>query len=456
MKITVFGAGWVGTVTGVCLAQFDHDVVVVDVDPARIDRLAAGQLPFFEPDLGELLHRSLTSARLTFTCDAASALRHAEVAFLCVGTPQGAHGLPDLTQLETALSTLAAHLPDDLVIVNKSTVPIGSGNWTRTLIEERLPPGRNRRFVVASNPEFLREGSAIEDFMCPDRIVLGCDNGGVDRVVEMYRPILEQSFSGGRPGKRPQLFLTDLASAEMVKYAANAFLATKISFANEIANLCDLVGADAHRVLSAVGADDRIGPRFLGAGLGWGGSCFGKDVAALIGTGVEYGYEARLLEATVDLNRSQRALVVRKLQHALKVLKGRRIALLGLAFKPGTDDLRDAPALELARRFLAAGSIVSAFDPAVKALPSGLEGVRIADDAYDAVTRADAAVIATEWSEFADLDAKRIAAAMSGAIILDGRGILDGAAFARVGIQVIGIGADAPLGTDALGQRAIA
>ncbi len=255
------------------------------------------------------------------------------------------------------------------MIVNKSTVPVGSGNWARTILEEALPRDRQPRFHVVSNPEFLREGSAIDDFLHPDRIVLGGEAEGVRLAEELYRPVLEQTFSGGRRSLRPELISTQLTSAEMIKYAANAFLATKISFANEMANLCELVGADARQVLPAIGADHRIGAEFLSPGVGWGGSCFGKDVAALVATGQEYGYTSTLLRATVEVNQAQRAGAVRKLQRELRVLKGRRIGILGLAFKPGTDDLRDAPALDIARRLLAAGCVVSAFDPQVKKLP---------------------------------------------------------------------------------------
>jgi UDPglucose 6-dehydrogenase len=334
---------------------------------------------------------------------------------------------------------VAPFLRDGSVVVNKSTVPVGCGNLTRTMLEEALPDTRRPDFHVVSNPEFLREASAIEDFLHPDRVVLGGDDAGVGLVRALYQPVLDQSFQGGRRHK-PALITTQLASAEMIKYAANAFLATKISFSNEIANLCELVGADARQVLPAIGADRRIGPEFLSPGVGWGGSCFGKDLSALVSTGQEYGYTPTLLQATLQVNQFQRAETVRKLQRSLRMLKGRRIAILGLAFKPRTDDLRDAPALEIARRLLAAGSIVSAYDPIVKRLPSEYAAVRIAADPYDASQRADAVVLATEWPEFLDIDPADLRRAMSGDLLLDGRNFLPRARFADAGLDVQGFG----------------
>jgi nucleotide sugar dehydrogenase len=311
------------------------------------------------------------------------------------------------------------------------------------MIEEAQNGRRTLCFHVVSNPEFLREGAALDDFLYPDRIVLGGENGGDGAriVAGLYERVLNQDFPGGRPEHRPELVMTDLPSAEMVKYAANAFLATKISFANEIANICELVGADARQVLPAIGADTRIGPKFLQHGIGWGGSCFGKDVAALIATGIDYGYGSSILRATVEVNQQQRAAVIRKLQTELKTLKGRRIAVLGIAFKPGTDDRRDAPALEIVRRLHKAGAVVSAYDPIVKEIPELADvPLRIGVDAYDAADRVDAVVIATEWDEFAKLDWSKLAEHMKGRLILDGRGIVDVAAAVDAGFDVHGFG----------------
>jgi nucleotide sugar dehydrogenase len=311
------------------------------------------------------------------------------------------------------------------------------------MIEEALLDLNDVEFHVVSNPEFLREGAAVEDFLYPDRIVLGGENGdkGMDVVADLYYRLLSQDFEGGRPDCRPQLIRTDLPSAEMVKYAANAFLAAKISFANEIANICEYVGADARQVLSALGADSRIGPRFLQHGIGWGGSCFGKDVAALIATGLDYGYGSPILRAIVEVNQAQRVLVLRKLQAALKTLKGRRIAVFGLAFKPNTDDLRDSPSIEIIRRLHAAGAVVSAYDPIVKEIPNIDDvPVRMGVDAYDAADRTDVVVIATEWPEFATLDLRRLRERMKGCLILDGRNIIAEDAAAEAGLTVRGFG----------------
>jgi UDPglucose 6-dehydrogenase len=442
-RVTVVGTGYVGAVTAVCLAFLGHDVVGLDIDRSRVEQLAAGQLPFHEPGMPERLEDALKSGRLSFASDPAIAVTSADVIFLCVGTPTGHSGVPDMSQIEAAVRSIAPYLKPGAVVVNKSTVPVGSGNWVRTLIEEALPDIDAFEFHVVSNPEFLREGAAVEDFLYPDRIVLGGESGdqGVQVVADLYYRLLGQDFEGGRADFQPQLIRTDLPSAEMVKYAANAFLATKISFANEIANICEFVGADPRQVLSAIGADSRIGSRFLQHGIGWGGSCFGKDVAALITTGLDYGYGSPILRAIVEVNQAQRVLVLRKLQATLKTLKGRRIAVFGLAFKPDTDDLRDAPSIEIIRRLHAAGAVVSAYDPIVKEVP-GFDDVpvRIGTDAYDAADRADAVVIATEWPDFAALDLRKLRESMKGSLILDGRGVIAQAAAAQAGLTIKGFG----------------
>ncbi|WP_084223631.1 UDP-glucuronate decarboxylase [Mycolicibacterium holsaticum] len=439
-KVAVIGTGYVGAVTSTCLASLGHTVCGLDTDSTRAGQLNNGQTPFHEPGLPEILKSTLSTGRLRFTDCHAEALSDAEFVFLCVGTPPGPDGAPDLTQLESAIQSLAPHLSANAVIVNKSTVPVGSGNWTRTILEDALEGNRQLTFHVVSNPEFLREGCAIEDFLYPDRIVLGGAPSDVSRVAELYQPVLDQSFHGGRRGVKPSLITTELASAEMIKYAANAFLATKISFANEMAQLCELFGADVREVLPAIGADHRVGNAFLNPGVGWGGSCFGKDVAALISTGQEYGYTSSMLQSTVEINKLQRASAIRKLQRELHILKGRRIALLGLTFKPGTDDLRDAPALDIARRLLAAGAVVSAFDPVVKVLPDEYAGVRLTPDVYDAADRADAVVVVTEWPEFRQIDPHGLRRVMRGDLILDGRNCLPEDSFIGSGLRLIGFG----------------
>lgn len=439
-KVAVIGTGYVGAVTSTCLAFLGHSVIGLDTDSARAGQLNNGQAPFHEPGLPDLLKSTLSTGRLRFTDSPGEALADAEYVFLCVGTPPGLDGSPDLTQLESAIQSLAPYLLPESVIVNKSTVPVGSGNWTRTILEDALEGNRNLTFHVVSNPEFLREGSAIDDFLYPDRIVLGGAASDVRRVTELYQPVLDQCFDGGRRTIQPSLITTELASAEMIKYAANAFLATKISFANEIAQMCELFGADVRQVLPAIGADHRVGSAFLNAGVGWGGSCFGKDVAALIATGQEYGYTPSMLQATVEINNRQRASAVRKLQRELHILKGRRIALLGLTFKPGTDDLRDAPALDIARRLLAAGAVISAFDPVVKSLPDEFKAIRLTRDAYDAADRADAVVVTTEWPEFCHIEVGLLRRVMRGDLVLDGRNCLPEENFIGSGLRLVGIG----------------
>lgn len=439
-RIAVIGTGYVGAVTATCMAFLGHSVCGLDTDAARTDRLRDGIVPFVEPGLPEILSSTLESGRLRFTSSPADALSDADFVFLCVGTPPGPDGAPNLEQLESAIASLAPYLRDSAIIINKSTVPVGSGNWTRTILEDALEGKRELSFGVVSNPEFLREGSAIDDFLYPDRIVLGGSPVHVSRVAGLYQPVIEQSFDGGRHGVRPSLITTGLPSAEMIKYAANAFLATKISFSNEIAQMCELFGADVRQVLPAIGADHRIASAFLNPGVGWGGSCFGKDVSALISSAEEYGYTPSMLESTIAINEAQRAAAVRKLQRELHSLKGRRIALLGLAFKPGTDDLRDAPALDIAQRLLAGGAAVSAFDPVVKKLPEEFAAVRLADHVYAAAERADAVVVTTEWPEFRLLDPEGLRAVMRGNLIVDGRNCLPQANFEGSGLNLVGFG----------------
>jgi nucleotide sugar dehydrogenase len=439
-KVAVIGTGYVGAVTSTCLAFLGHDVCGLDSDSMRAGQLNNGQAPFVEPGLPEILKATLSSGRLSFTDDPAEALSDAEFVFLCVGTPPGPDGSPDLAQLESAIQSLAPYLRPGVIIVNKSTVPVGSGNWTRTILEDALDGNRELSFHVVSNPEFLREGCAIDDFLYPDRIVLGGSSEDVTRVAELYQPVLDQSFEAGRREIHPALITTELASAEMIKYAANAFLATKISFANEMAQMCELFGADVRQVLPAIGADHRVGNAFLSPGVGWGGSCFGKDVAALISSSKEYGYTPSMLQATVGINTAQRESAVRKLQRELHMLKGRRIALLGLTFKPGTDDLRDAPALDIARRLLAVGAVVSAFDPVVKSLPDEFAAIRLTRDVYEAADRVDAVVVTTEWPEFRAIDPDSLRRAMRGNLVVDGRNCLPEHSFVGSGLRLVGFG----------------
>ena len=439
--VAVVGSGYVGTVVAACMASVGHRTIGVEVDEAKLNELAAGRAPFYEPGLERLLSDQVASGRLTFTSNYAEALAEAGVVFLCVGTPSTEDGRSDMAFVEAAAHSIGLVIRPDHVLVTKSTVPIGSGNWLASLVEDahHEAGGDVGAVRIVSNPEFLREGSAIEDFLYPDRVVLGgSEPAAIDQVAELYRPILEQSFDEGRDDVVPELVVTDLPTAETIKYAANAFLATKISFINEIARMCDAVGASVTDVATAIGLDRRIGPSFLGAGVGWGGSCFRKDLSALSVTARDHGIVPAILDAVIATNDAQVGHVIQKLQRHLGILRGRRIALLGLAFKPGTDDLRDAPSLRLASQLIELGSKVKAFDPIVADVE--MSGLATATDAYQLAERADAVVLVTDWPEFVDIDLVKLAAAMRGNLLLDGRNALDPMAVEAAGLIYEGIG----------------
>ena len=376
MRVTVIGTGYVGTVTGVCLGYLGHHVTCVDTDATKIEKLRAGEIPIYEPQLAELLPLAQARGGVAFQTELGPAVAQSDVIFIAVGTPSQATGEANLSYLEAAARSIGAAMDGTRfrVVVNKSTVPVGCGNLVETLIREGIESSNQRhepiQFGVASNPEFLREGSAIADSLFPDRIVLGSEDTRTIGVLrDLYSALIEQDFVPPAPFERPAdmkkvpLVTTTLTSAEMIKYAANAFLAMKIGFANEMANICEKVGADALEVMSGIGYDSRIGRSFLNAGIGWGGSCFAKDVQSLLHIAGEYGYQARLLESSLAVNRQQRHLVIQKLQEKLYILKGRTIGLLGLAFKPNTDDLRDAPSLQIAEKLLQMGARVRVYDP---------------------------------------------------------------------------------------------
>lgn len=444
MQVCVVGTGYVGLVTGICLAYLGHSVTCVDIDERKIAMLKDGKSPIYEPGLDGLLAICQQRELLNFSTDLPATVKQSEIIFIAVGTPPLPSGRANLSYVEAVATSIGRSLDPTRrrVVVNKSTVPVGSGNWVEALVKEGLRSNEecaglkpDDLFAVASNPEFLREGSAIADTFYPDRIVLGAsDSFAIEQLRELYKPLVEQTFTPPPSAARPAGFTavpvvtTDLASAEMIKYAANAFLATKISFANEVANICERVGADIQEVVRGVGLDNRIGPRFLNAGLGWGGSCFGKDVSALVDIAREYSYEPQILRATVDVNREQRLIAVQKLQETLKIIKGKTIGLLGLAFKPNTDDLRDAPALTIAEKLLEMGARVKAYDPiANEDCRQQYPALKIeyADNVLSLATDCDALVIVTEWEEFQHLDLKRVREAMNGKIIIDGRNVLD-------------------------------
>ncbi len=442
MRVAILGTGYVGLTTGVCLAYLGHEVSCVDPDTEKIASLNRGTPPIYERGLQDLLGR----VEMTFTTDPGGAVASAEVVFIAVGTPPQPDGSPDLRYLRAATHSIAEHLGDQFtVVVNKSTVPIGSGNWVESLIRGARPG----RFAVASNPEFLREGSALTDSFYPDRIVIGADSQQARQVLEaLYDPIIQQSFAPPPHLPRPDGLATvpivssDLASAELIKYAANAFLALKISFINEIGNLAERVGADVREVARGIGLDSRIGAKFLQAGIGWGGSCFGKDTAALIATAAEYGLGMPIVNAARDINQRQRIRVIEKLLAELKVLKGRKIALLGLAFKPFTDDLREAPSIDIARRLAQHGCTVSAHDPVAMdrfRRDFHSEDVTLAATAEEAARDADALVLVTEWPEYLALDWTLVKASMRTPLVVDGRNFLDASLLKYGGWRVVGI-----------------
>ena len=448
MNVTILGTGYVGLTTGACLAYLGHQVTCVDPDENKIGALQRGEVPFHEPHLEDLLVQARPN--LKFTMDYSEAIPDAQVVFIAVGTPPGVGGAPDLRYLQAAAEGVGERLGHHFtVIVNKSTVPIGSGNWVGALVRdaaERRGRGKDC-FAVASNPEFLREGSALLDSLYPDRVVIGADDPRTAEVLyTLYRPILDQTFQAPSFLPRPDgvggvpLISTDLASAELIKYAANAFLALKISYINEIGQLSEKVGADISQVARGIGLDARIGTRFLQAGIGWGGSCFGKDTAALVSTASEYGLDMSIVKAARDVNRRQRERVVEKLLGELKILKGRTVGLLGLAFKPHTDDLREAPALDVARHLLERGARVKVHDPVAmnrfKKEYAGMDVV-LAADAQEVARDADAVVLVTEWPQYLNLDWESLASIMRTPILLDTRHALDRARITRAGFRYI-------------------
>lgn len=459
MRVCVIGTGYVGLVTGVCLAHIGHDVICVDNNEEKVKVMKSGQSPIYEPGLSELMQQAIQDNKIQFTTDLGAGVSHGEVLFIAVGTPPLPTGESDTRYVEAVARGIGNHLNGGYkVVVNKSTVPIGSGDWVRMIILDGVAE-RQRELVssgggtatveatpdfdVVSNPEFLREGSAVVDTFNPDRIVLG-SNGqrAIAMMKDLYAPIVSRQFADDKSLPTVPVVVTDLSSAEMVKYASNSFLATKISFINEIANVCDRVGADVTQVAKGIGLDSRIGSKFLQAGIGWGGSCFPKDVSALVHTADDYGYDATLLKAAVDVNTRQRLIAVEKLQQVLKILKGKTVGLLGLTFKPDTDDMRDAPALILIEQLSRLGAKVKGYDPIVSqsGLRDGLSNVMVETDAERLADGCDALVLVTDWKQFKSLDFKKMAGLMNSPIIIDGRNFLDKQALEDIGFQYVGIG----------------
>ena len=428
MNICVIGVGYVGLVTGACFADLGNRVICLDIDEAKIEGLKEGKLPIYEPGLDEVVARNARAGRLSFTTSYAEGIKEAEVVFIAVGTPSGVDGEADLRYVRSAAESIADVMDHPLIIINKSTVPVGTGDSVANVIRKRR--GDDAQFAVVSNPEFLREGSAVYDFLHPDRIILGAeDRSAAERVSHLYLPL------------RCTLMLTNLRTAEMIKYASNAFLAARVSFINEIACICDELGADVKEVAFGMGCDKRIGHHFLQAGLGWGGSCFPKDVKALAHMADLHGTHPQLLRAVMDINQAQRRRVVRWLRNALSSLSEKTIGILGLAFKPNTDDVRESSAIDLIHLLQNEGARIKAYDP--KAMPAArkvLADVTFCSDPYELAQSCDALILATEWDEFRYLEWPRVRTAMRGDIFIDGRNLYEPETMAQAGFRYRPIG----------------
>lgn len=436
--ICVIGTGYVGLVTGTCFADLGNRVFCLDINEDRISKLSRNIMPIYEPGLEEIVERNVKAQRLFFTMDYEKALESAEFAFIAVGTPSGVDGEADLQYVKDVVEKIADIVEHPLIVVNKSTVPVGTGDWVADIITKKRND-RTLEFAVVSNPEFLREGSAIVDFMNPDRVVLGSLNhAAAEKVAQLYAPL------------RAPVLISDIRTAEMIKYASNAFLATRISFINEIANICDELGADVREVADGMGLDKRIGRSFLDAGLGWGGSCFPKDVKALAHMAVLHNTQPQLLQAVMDINRNQRRRVVYKLR---KVLGGsfldKTIGILGLSFKPNTDDMREAPAVEIIHLLENEGAKIQAYDPqSMENAGEELPGITLCPDPYQMAEGTDALVLATEWNEFKQLDFERIYKLMRTPVLVDGRNQWDSKRLREMGFTYFGIGQGNHVGSE--------
>jgi len=447
MRVCVIGTGYVGLVTGACLAHIGHDVICVDNNETKVKLMASGQSPIHEPGLPEIMQSAIAQNKITFTTDIAAGVEHGEILFIAVGTPSLPDGQSDTRYVEAVARSIGSHLKQGYkVIVNKSTVPIGSGDWVRMIVLDGMTETQAQaEFDIVSNPEFLREGVAVYDTLNPDRIVLGsASDRAISLMEKLYTDIINRKFANPENQGLPPVSVvkTDISSAEMIKYAANAFLAVKISFINEVANICDRVGADVIEISRGIGLDSRIGQKFLQAGIGWGGSCFGKDVSALIHTADDYGYSTEILKSCVKVNQQQRLVVLEKLQQVLKILKGKTIGLLGLTFKPDTDDMRDAPALTLIDQLNRLGTRVKAYDPIVSqsGLRDGLSNVIVETDPERLADGCDALVLVTDWKQFKDLDYAKMLTLMNNPVIIDARNFLDRNHLEALGFKYVGIG----------------
>ena len=431
MHIAVIGTGYVGLVTGACFAEFGVDVTCVDVDEKKVAKLKKGIIPIYEPGLDKIVEKNSAAGRLSFTTDLKKAVEEAQVVFLAVGTPPLANGSPDMSFYRQAARDVAEAINDYKVLVTKSTVPVGTGKWLREFVAENLKT--QAEFGVASNPEFLREGAAIEDFMRPDRVVVGSNEPrAIEVMKELYRPL----YLIETP-----VVITSLEAAELIKYAANAFLATKITFINEIANLCDAIGCDVHDVARGMGMDNRIGRKFLHPGPGYGGSCFPKDTRALTTVADSFGVETRIVDAVIDANERQREAMIPKIEGLVGSLNGKRIGMLGLSFKPETDDMRESPAIDIVNELINRGAKVKAFDPvAMDEAKQYLPDIEYAKDEYDAINGADVLVIITEWNQFRALDMAKVKSLLRAPKIADLRNIYEPKDMRELGFDYVGVG----------------
>ena len=428
-KLCVIGSGYVGLVTGTCFADLGNVVSLVDIDERKIEMLQAGKMPIYEPGLAEMVHRNVDANRMHFTMSYTEGLSGAEFVFICVGTPSGVDGEADLQYVRAAAQTIAESMDHPMIVINKSTVPVGTGDWTTEIIASNQP--QPIEFAVVSCPEFLREGSALTDFMQPDRTVLGStDPAAAEKVAELYAPL------------EAPIVITDLRTAEMIKYASNAFLATRISFINEISIICERLGADVTEVARGMGFDKRIGPHFLQAGVGFGGSCFPKDVKALANMAQTHGMHPQLLNAVMEINAFQRRQITLKAREMLGgTVNGKTVAILGLAFKQNTDDTRESPSLTVARSLLNQGAVVKAYDPvAMDNASREVPGIVLCDNSYCAAEAADALLILTPWNEFKQLDMRRIHNLMRQPILIDGRNMYNPDELRILGFAYRGVG----------------
>lgn len=431
MHIAVIGTGYVGLVTGACFAEFGVNVTCVDVDTTKIEKLQKGVIPIYEPGLDQIVEKNVKAGRLHFTTHIKSAVEEALVVFLAVGTPPQADGTPDMSFYRQAAKDIADSMNGYKVLVTKSTVPVGTGNWLREFVSANLASDTN--FGVASNPEFLREGAAIQDFMRPDRVVIGSNESDAIAIMkDLYRPL----YLIETP-----IVITSLEAAELIKYAANAFLATKITFINEVANLCDAIGCDVHDVARGMGMDNRIGRKFLHPGPGYGGSCFPKDTRALTTVADQFGVETRIVDAVIEANERQRDAMIPKIEKLVDGISGKKIGILGLSFKPETDDMRESPAIDIIKAIIKLGGTVRAFDPvAMDEAKHYIDGIEYAVDEYEAIDGADALVIITEWNQFRALDMEKVKRLLRSPRIADLRNIYEPADMRALGFEYVGVG----------------